>query len=339
MTTHAVSRRLLAFAGVAAGLVLAGCTSNTNNNQPTPTPTPTSTPTPTGLITVQGTKLLLNGAQYKFAGLNADAMLGCWDNEIPTDAELDQYFAGLNPHSMTRVWPYANTPWREVMPRIIAAAERHGQYLMVTLTDGNDGGSQCGGFPLNMADTGPILNHINNIVPALQASPSVAIWEVCNECSIGDANAKNWNRAATDRIRQLAPKALVAIGGSTCYTDVVPLAKCIDTNDLPNNNLISIHEYDRNGGGVSQWASVTEQISRTLNKPWFVGETGFSGGGGDSGSNAGNATRMNQEWSAYLARPECAGMLYWDFKLHHPENTTVSFGSPMWDAAASFRYR
>src|SRR5450756_2890938 len=34
MTTHAVSRRLLAFAGVAAGLVLAGCTSNTNNNQP-----------------------------------------------------------------------------------------------------------------------------------------------------------------------------------------------------------------------------------------------------------------------------------------------------------------
>jgi len=292
-----------------------------------------------GRITKVGQSLQLNQHQYKFAGLNADPMFGCWDSEVPTDADLEQYFGGLNPHSMTRIWPYVNTPWREVMPRIVAAAERHQQYLLVTLTDGNDGGKQCGGSPLNMSDPGPIISHINNIVPMFQASPAAAIWEVCNECSIGDSNAKSWFRSATDRIRALAPNSLTTIGGSTCYTDVVPQATCQDVNNLPNNDLVSLHEYDWNGGDVSGWAKPTQQVAANLNKPWFVGEDGFSSGGGDSGSNAGNATRMAQEWTSYLNSAGCAGMLYWDFKLHHPEATTVSFGTPMWDTARSYRHQ
>ncbi|MGL5911421.1 MAG: cellulase family glycosylhydrolase [Phycicoccus sp.] len=319
----------------------------TDGASPSPSPTASATPSPTptssqepGLITQEGTKLFRNGQQYKFAGMNADTWFGCWDGEkeATTDANLDRYFGELNPHSMTRIWAYPNAYDAALMERIVAAAERHGQYLMVTLTDGNDGGEQCGGLPENYGDPSGMVEHVRDVVPDFAGRNTVAVWEVCNECSIDPGETKEWYRAITDEIRAQDADAVIAIGGSTCYTSEIPLEDCIETNDLPNNDMVSIHEYDDNDGGVSHWADETAEIARRLDIPAFVGETGVTNGGGDCGSQGCNAARMAAEWTAYLAEPEYAGMLFWDFKWGHADPTTVNLNTPMWDEASSYRH-
>jgi hypothetical protein len=286
---------------------------------------------PANFIYRDGTKLMLNGQQYKFAGFNADTWFGCWPNEVPTDAQLDKYFSELNPRSMTRIWPLPGTDLA-IMDRIVAAAERHNQYLAPSLMDGN---ADCGQPAPNFGNPSRELAWIDQIVPRYKNSKAIGFWEIINEPNGENSNLKNYYKAISDRIRSHDPNHLIASGSHAAWSGGE--AKYIADHDLPNIDLISVHEYDA-ATGVSHWGEVATRASKALNKPWYAGEDGFCCGGGDTGSDTGNAEKLKAEWAAYLAVPECAGMLYWDFKLGHQDRTTVNFNNALWTAGKTFRH-
>lgn len=282
-----------------------------------------------------GMKLMLNGSQYKFAGFNADTWFGCWPNEIPTDAQLEKYFSELNPRSMTRIWPYPGTDLA-IMDRIVKAAEKHNQYLAPSLMDGN---ADCGQPEPNYANPSRELAWIDQIVPRYKNSKAIGFWELINEPSGSNSNLKNYYKAMSDRIRSHDPNHLIGTGSHAAWSaGENNEAKYISDHDLPNIDLISMHEYDA-ATGVSHWGAASSRASRALNKPWYAGEDGFCCGGGDAGSDTANAEKLKAEWAAYIAVPESAGMLYWDFKLGHENRSTANFNNALWTAGKTFRHQ
>jgi hypothetical protein len=288
-----------------------------------------------GFIYRDGTKLMLNSGQYKFAGYNADTWFGCWDNEIPSEAQLDQFFSELHPRSMTRIWPYPGTDLA-IMDRIVAAAEKHDQFLAPSLMDGN---GDCGQPEPNYGNPSRELAWIDQIVPRYKNSKAIGFWELINEPDGSNSNLKNYYKAMSDRIRSHDPKHLIGTGSHAAWSaGDNNEAKYVSDHDLPNVDLISMHEYDA-ATGVSHWGAASSRASRALNKPWYAGEDGFCCGGGDTGSAEGNAQKLKEEWAAYIAVPESAGMLYWDFKFGYKNNSTATFGNPLWEAGKTFTHQ
>jgi hypothetical protein len=287
-----------------------------------------------------GDKLYRGNQQWKFAGLNADTWFGCWLGEkaATTDAHLDRYFGELNPHSLTRIWVYGNSWDANELQHIVDAATQHEQYLLITLSDANADGTQCGsnkgsGYP---SDAEPVLSHAQNVIGQFGGNPTIAIWEAINEGSTADS-AKPWYRTMTDALKSLDPDALVCAGIGTWYdTD---WQSGVNIHDLPSIDIIDFHEYDDNGGDVSQWASETANIANALGVPWFCGETGFGTDGSNLDSQELAAQRLDAEWTSYINySPQCAGMLYWDFKWAHPTWHTVNLDTPMWQKCKTYRH-
>lgn len=298
---------------------------------PTPTP-PTPTPGAQPAITRSGTKLMRNGQQWKFAGVNADKWFGCWGGEeVPSDADLEKYFSQLNPHSLTRIWPYDHMGDKAMMDKVIAAAAKHGQYLMVTLFDGNDG--QCGSDAI-----GNVSSNMSAITPFIQNyakgkhpnANAIAVWELSNE----DCNG-GWFKDMAPRIKQLDPNTLISTGSHAawCYDGT---GGYISAHDSPAIDLISMHEYD---SGYSHWSGASIEAAKALNKPWFSGESGLCCGGGGSGSASENANKLKKEWTDYVNQSESAGMLYWALRQNTGSSDIILSGGPMWDLAKSYRHQ
>lgn len=110
---------------------------------------------PSGSVGRSGAQLTLNGAPYRFTGLNAYHLstdysinYGCGENN--TAAQVDALFASLRPNSMIRFWAFQQLAWNKntgsldftTIDRIVSSAERNGQKLIVTL--GNQWGPGCG---------------------------------------------------------------------------------------------------------------------------------------------------------------------------------------------------
>lgn len=285
-----------------------------------------------GPITRNGIQLLLNGQPWKFAGVNADTWFGCWPNDIPDDATLDRYFRELNPNSLTRIWPYAHMGDADIMERIVKKAHEYNQYLIVTLFDGNEG--QCGTQPIgdvgaNMASITPFIERFKKGVHP--HADAIGFWELSNESCNGA-----WFNEMSPLIKAIDPGTLISTGSHAawCYGGT---GEYIEAHRSEAIDLISMHEYDA-ATGVSHWGGPAAEAARALNKPWFSGEDGFCCGGGDEGQD-GNAEKVKVEWQAYIDEPEGAGMLYWDFKVTHPDSATMTFDTPMWRAASEFRHQ
>jgi hypothetical protein len=306
-------------------------------NPPGPTPTPPGpTPNPGGMppITRDGTKLMRAGKQWKFAGINADKWFGCWGGEqVPNDAVLEKYFRELNPGSLTRIWPYQHMGDSAMMDKVIAAAHRNNQYLMVTLFDGNDG--QCGSddidapdaVPRNMAAITPFINRYRK--GTHPAANAIAVWEMSNEDCSGD-----WFKAMAPKIKALDPNTLISTGSHAawCYSGT---GAYTSAHDSPAIDLISMHEYDN---GYSSWSGPAIQAAKQLNKPWFSGESGLCCGGGDTGSESGNASKAKSEMDQYINQTESAGMLYWASRTTSASYDVNINGGPMWDMFKNYRH-
>lgn len=297
-------------------------------------------------ITRDGAKLMRAGQQFKFAGVNADGwgLNDCRrDIEGPnmTDENIDTFFRDLTPHSVTRIWTYDGAGNIELMDRLVAAAEKYGQYLSPAFFDGNDGGSQCGSQP--HGDVGASVEHIRPLIERYSKTKGsrptnvIAFWEVSNE--IGGSDNKDWYHGVAAGMKEMDPTTLVGTG--TSPYNPISGQEVADVHDSPNIDLISIHEYD-NGCNVSHQADKAIEASAILNKPWYSGESGGSyEGGGDYEGGPGMGDCLQREWRAYLDEPSCAGMQYWDFKmLTGASGDTMTLMEPniLWDAAKSFRH-
>src|ERR671939_1389539 len=63
------------------------------------------------MVTRQGRQLYLNGAPYRFTGVNAYQLGTYWSVNYgcggqATDLQLDAFFASLRPNSMVRIWAF-----------------------------------------------------------------------------------------------------------------------------------------------------------------------------------------------------------------------------------------
>ena len=148
-------RRPLTVVCLVALAVAAGCTA-IRPAKPAPAAGPSSAaaavapsapPAPTNFLTRRGSQLELNGDPYRVVGLNAYELATTWGSNFGCggmldNARLDAFFAGLPPHSMVRMWAFqgsmATNPtthqrdWTG-LDRVVAAAQRHGQMLVMSL--------------------------------------------------------------------------------------------------------------------------------------------------------------------------------------------------------------
>ncbi len=285
-----------------------------------------------GRITRSGKQLILNGRQWKFAGMNWDQAVGCGNaGSQPTAAQANQYFAELNDRSLTRVW---------VMPgdnlanydAVFAAAKANNQYLCITLFNSV---TQCTNYapnystPINSTEA----NWIDQVCGRHANEPTIAVYECCNEAAEGNGNIGNWYEAVAARVKQNDPQALVGTGGGNNSSNANAIAAFAAGSHI---DLISYHDYYSPAGTLGPRAAAFTSASNIANKPWYMGERGFCCGGGDTGNLTTNGQRLSAEYSLYLAQANCAGYMYWDFKLVQPENVTANFGNGLWNAAKTY---
>lgn len=321
---------------------------------PTDSSSPSSTttapaPVPAGqpAITRSGTQLQRAGVEWRAVGFNLPNILGCntADTNAATDARLEQYFAGLPAHSLTRIWPYADSQWRTIMPRVVKAAEAHGQYLMAVLADANSGGKQCGSNlgSSYAADGGAVRAHATAVVTAFRDSPAIAIWEILNEGS-KSASARPFYAAVSAEIKRIDPASVVAYGAGTCYQSIGSAAwnECKDTNNQPGNDLVDFHEYDR-GTAVSWWTDENQRIAADTGRPWITGEFGYCCNGAPAGftsfDSVASATDLKAEWTSYL-NAGASAVLYWRAAMANsnaPDEVTTDRAS--WPSIGTFTHR
>lgn len=163
-------------------------------------------------VQANGRQLTLNGADYRFTGLNSPDLstdynvnYGCGETNSPAD--VTNFLSSLRPNSMVRVWAFQQIAWDKstnqadftVLDRVVNAAAQTGQKLVLVLSHQWGGG--CGEFfkteswyangyrqALNDgttlgAQTTPMSywDWVSTIVSRYAASPAVAMWEPVNE--------------------------------------------------------------------------------------------------------------------------------------------------------------
>lgn len=324
--------------------LMAAVSGQTPEPAPPPTPTPAPGPAPAGRITRVGTRLHLDGARYKFAGMNWDQAVGCGlPGSQPTDAQADRYFAELNPRSMTRIWVMpgmlpktagGDYDWTRY-DRLVKAAAKHGQFLCVTVLNGlADCTSRKATYEVPIAPD--IADWTRRVVGRHKGNPAVAVVEPANEAP--DIGA--WCQAMAALIKSVDPGVLVGTGGGNSSNDPAKIAAFAAGKDI---DLISYHDYYAPAGSRGPRMGVFADAARRAGKPWYMGERGFccgnpaAGGGGDTKNYAENGRRLAREYDLYLAEETCAGYLYWDFKLVQPETSTANFANALWRAACDYR--
>ncbi len=79
--------------------------------------------------------MMLNGAPYRFIGVNSYDFTGCHTGRPLAAADADRFFAQLPPNSMTRVWAFE--PWGiDAITQTVRLAEARNQKLTLVLADG-----------------------------------------------------------------------------------------------------------------------------------------------------------------------------------------------------------
>lgn len=172
-----------------------------------------------GFVYAQGTKLYLNGGEYKFTGVNAYHLTtdytinyGCGETNSQTD--VDNFFASLRPNSMVRVWAFQQIGWDKntnsldfaLIDRVVKSAEAHNQKLILTL--GDQWGPGCGevrkteawygGGYRTVVTNGSAIDvatvklsywdYLDRIIPRYANSPAIGMWEPINEPASDDGS-------------------------------------------------------------------------------------------------------------------------------------------------------
>lgn len=308
----------------------------TNTADRTFTTTAVATTTQSGRITRSGKQLRLNGKQYKFVGANYPFAVGCAPASMLNATTADRFFGELGPRSMTRIWVMPTMSLAQY-DLVFNAAKAHGQYLCVTLLNGL---ADC---TSNRATYGTPVNSshaswVQQVVSRHAGQPTVAMYECANEASESNGNIVNWYAAMAALIKQYDPQALVGTGGGNVSGNASAIAAF---SASANIDLISYHDYYKPPGTIGPRAGVFENAANIANKPWYMGERGFVRGtgydGGDTGNIVTNAQRMVTEFGLFLARPNCAGYLYWDFRPSGNQPTAeMRFGNALWTALCNY---
>ena len=277
-------------------------------------------------VSTAGTQLFLDGRPYRFLGFNSYVMLGCGNPEERLGApERAEFFAGLRPRSVVRLWVFPGIDLRE-FDQVIQDASRHGHKLVATLTDGRGGCGDtekgpdwyAGGF------RGEYLTWIRAVVPRYRDEPAIGMWELINEP--GEAEPETL-RAFMDEagalVRSLDDKHLIG-SGTLQPASYGGVAGYLHISASPAIDVLSLHEYDQVPEASGHLGPALE-TARALGKPLMVGEFGlYASASGADGPEQECLTYDERQRVAtaklrdYLDEPEVAGVLYWSYTRARP---------------------
>lgn len=340
---------------------------------PVPAPTPVTAPPvtappaptgpPSGFVTRCAGGLCLDGKPYRFAGFNAYSMatqsganIGCG----PQVDDLDGYFSSLRPSSLTRVAaeqqqaidPTTHQLSFVALDRLVSAAARHGQKLILTLGNewaGCDDGTQkdqawfAGGYRQVRNSTGfyPLSywDYMRAVVARYKDSPAIGMWELVNEpkdgvCStpfVGDSCNGSYtcpaDAAATMRsffdtvggeLKRIDPNHLLTSGVVGDAWQCGTVGQDYTTAQAsPALDVLTYHDYGADntplpGDTVNGLATRLSQAA-TLGKPLFVEEAGIQA------ASAGSCVSLAQRTAEFQAKMNAlfgtggVGYLIWNW--------------------------
>lgn len=239
-------------------------------------------PPSTGLSR-QGSTLVLDGAPWRFTGLNAfsaSTLLSVNRGCGPEITNLDAMFRALRPSSVVRVWAFQALAWNDkkapshldftAIDRVVAAAERGGQRLILTLADQagtcddghwHDQSWYDGGYRQRFDDYDygngdrSYLEWVRTIVTRYKDSPAVAFWEPVNEpegsdCQVATGSAcYGATRTCNDSAEVSLRTFFDAIGGEIHR---------LDPGSLVSTGVIGRKQCGVSGGGFTRIAASPE---------------------------------------------------------------------------------
>lgn len=299
-------------------------------------------------LSTSGMRLMRNGAVYRTVGFNAAGMAGCLDGGVAySDAMLDAYFTSLRPGSLTRTWAFLGTD-TAILDRIVAAAERHDQLLILSLADGagfcgeSDGRSGGEGTHKTFAwyDGGyrnAYLPWVETVAWRYRRSSGIGMWELINEprgdseddLIVTDAMMRAFFDESAETLKRIDPIHLVESGTLAEYGEGT--ADYVLVHGGPDIDVASVHEYDYD------WEMSREILSHqvtavwnqmeSLNKPVIVGETGI-GSAPDAACSFTSITRraedFEKKYDAYMELGISAVMV-WNWAATGPRDDCASF--------------
>jgi Cellulase (glycosyl hydrolase family 5) len=296
----------------------------------------------TGFVTRSGAQLMLNGSPYRFVGLDAYGLATC-DGLTYSAADLDAFFASLQPNSVVRFWATQKATTAQI-DLVIARAQADGVKVNPTLIDGPNNCNASGQtVDANfVAQTGTTwasyLSWIDTVITPFapggsQAAnaPAVAFWGICNECDSyanTPAQMQAMNETAAARIKADDPSNLVSAGtagnkSASCNQAGTNFQVCESAPDL---DVMEIHEYqyDQTGntGVHTSWDGVYKPASVANARPLIVGETGANVS--IPSNNLCHTTPdttidqlAQQKYTAYMG-DSAAGVMVWNWMKSQP---------------------
>ncbi|MFZ4519344.1 MAG: beta-mannosidase [Microthrixaceae bacterium] len=302
-------------------------------------------------------------------GVNAYSLATWWGRNpgcgtMYRDDQLDEFFAALPPHALVRTWAWQGTmavdhltgrrDWGP-LDRVVAAAERHGALLVLSITsqsgDCDDGHWKDpewyqGGFRSRWSGDGTTRTatsfdeYVTELVTRYRTSPAVAMWEPVNEpegavcapgydaarcyghltCPDRDGAAvalRNFFDEIGGRIHWLDPGRPVEAGAIGGWQCGWEADRFDNVGASPGIDVLSFHDYTRS----PMPNELVDRLARgrVLAKPLLIGEIGAPGG--DVPGCPPTIDRATELGNAVRRRLEdgAAGVLLWNADLARPD--------------------
>jgi hypothetical protein len=228
-------------------------------------------------VSRRGASLVLEGRRFRYLSYNAFTLTGCgMASEVPSEAEVDAFFASLRPNSLVRTWFFMNSDL-ERFDRIVAIASAHNQKLIPVLTD--DGGS-CGdpeGVKTDRWYAGGFRDRfmpwLRQVVDRYRNERAIGMWELVNEPGGKTGDIRRFFDTAGGEIHRLDRNHLVESGAQApwAYGGAKGWRYIHESRGI---DVTSLHEYDMNAGRSPHLAAAVTQ-GDAIRKPLILGEVGI----------------------------------------------------------------
>jgi len=309
-----------------------------------PPPRPAVQPVFSPFVRRVGAQLFLNGARYRFSGLNiynANSSGNCW-YAMGSGPRLDQALTTIGPgQRVFRAWffqTFATAGGRRdwtAFDHTLAVARAHGERVIATLANqwgdceaaNNKNESWYQSGYRGLVDPGMVRTYrdwVAETVSRYRNDPTILAWQLMNEAedavTVGGLCSATAGRTLTaftadmaGLVKRIDPSHLLSLGtiGTHCGTlgtDYVAVHR------VAGIDFCEYHDYDNPfvalpGDAVNGLPTRIAQC-RALNKPLFLGETGIRVS--EVGSLASRASAFRAKFSAAF-NAGVVGALIWDW--------------------------